>query len=184
MNKHVIFIQGAGEGAYKEDALLRNSLQKELGSDYKVHYPVMPYEADAPYDLWKIKIQEEITKLRKPVILVGHSIGASHLAKILTEINITISIAGIYLLNTPFWGGKGWLYEGYKELVLPKDIASKFPKEASVFFYHTLDDEIVPFNHLALYSKLLPQANIRAIDKGGHQLSNDLAQVAKDIFNS
>jgi predicted alpha/beta hydrolase family esterase len=117
----------------------------------------------------------------EPIVLVGHSIGASHLTKILTEIGITKLIAGIFLLDAPFWGGKGWVYEGYKELVLPKNVASKLPKNASVFLYHTRDDEIVPFSHLDLYSKLLPQAIVREINKGGHQLNNDLSQVAKDI---
>lgn len=181
MNKQVLFIHGAGEGAYKADALLTNSLQKELGSDYEVRYPAMPDEANAPYDLWKRKIEKEINVMRKPVVLVSHSVGASHLAKILTEIGMSTSVSGIFLLDAPFWGGEGWLYEGYKKLVLPKDVASKFPKDASVYLYHTRDDEIVPFSHLSLYAKLLPRATIREIDKGGHQLNNDLSQVAKDI---
>lgn len=181
MKKHVLFIHGAGEGAYKEDALLTNSLQKELGSDYEVRYPEMPDEANAPYDLWKQKIEKDVTIMRKPVVLVGHSVGASHLAKILTEIETTTFITGIFLLNAPFWGGAGWLYEGYKELELPKDVALKFSKEARVFLYHTRDDEVVPFSHLALYAKLLPQAIMREINEGGHQLNNDLSLVAKDI---
>jgi uncharacterized protein len=181
MKKHVLFVHGAGEGAYKEDALLANNLQKELGSDYDVRYPAMPDEANAPYELWKRKIEKEITVMQKPVVLVAHSVGASHLAKILTEIEKTTSIIGIFLLNAPFWGGEGWRYEGYKELELSKDVASKFPKDASVFLYQTRNDEIVPFSHLALYAKLLPQAIMREIDKGGHQLNNDLSQVAADI---
>lgn len=61
------------------------SLQKELGSDYEVRYPAMPDEANAPYDLWKRKIEKEITLIRKPVVLVCHSIGASHVAKTLED---------------------------------------------------------------------------------------------------
>jgi predicted alpha/beta hydrolase family esterase len=180
MNIQVLFIHGAGEGAYQEDTLLAKSLQKELGSDYDVSYPAMPDEDNAPYDLWKSTIEKEIAVMRKPVV-VGHSVGASHMAKILTEIKMTTSIIGIFLLETPFWGGEGWLFEGYKELELPQYVASKFPKNASIFLYHTRDDKIVPFSHLALYSKLLPQAIIREIDEGGHQLNNDLSLVAIDI---
>jgi len=181
MNNHILFIHGAGEGAYKADALLTRSLQQELGSGYEVRYPVMPNEANAPYDLWKRKIEKEITIMLDPIVLVGHSVGASHLIKILTEIGIPKLITGIFLLDAPFWGGKGWRYEGYKELMLPKDVASKLPKDASLFLYHTHDDEIVPFSHLDLYAKLLPRAIVREIEKGGHQLNNDLSQVAKDI---
>jgi len=181
MTKHVLFIHGVGEGAYKEDMLLAQNLQKELGSDFEVRYPEMADEANAPYDLWKRQIKKEITAMSGPVILVGHSMGASYLAKILTEAKATMPVAGVFLLASPFWGGEGWLYEGYEELVLPTDTAATFPKDAKVFLYHARDDEIVPFAHLALYTKLLPQASVREIDTGGHQLSNDLSLAARDI---
>ena len=182
LKKHVLFIHGAGEGAYSVDELLTRSLKKELGANYDVRYPAMPDEANAPYDLWKQKIEKEIDIIRAPIVLVGHSVGASHLAKIITEIDVTTPIAGIFLIDAPFWGGEGWLYEGYKKLELSKDVAIKFPKDASIFLYHTRDDEVVPFNHLALYANLLPQAIVREIDMGGHQLNNDLSLVAKDII--
>ncbi|HEU5121506.1 MAG TPA: alpha/beta fold hydrolase [Candidatus Saccharimonadales bacterium] len=181
MIQRVLFIHGAGNGAYEEDKLLVNSLQKELGSHYEMLYPEMPDEDNAPYDLWKKKVQDEAAKVRQPIILVGHSLGASYLAKILTEIEIDTPVAGIFLLNAPFWGGEGWLYEGYEELELPKDTAIRFPKTAKIFIYHARDDEIAPFSHLALYTRLLPQAIVREINKGGHQLNNDLSMVAKDI---
>jgi hypothetical protein len=49
VKKQVLFIQGAGAGAFKEDEKLAESLQKSLGSDYRVHYPAMPDEDNAPY---------------------------------------------------------------------------------------------------------------------------------------
>src|SRR4051794_9558058 len=122
--KQVLFIQGAGEGAHQADILLADSLQKELGAEYKVHYPEMPDESNAPYEWWKRTIQAEISAMQEPIILAGHSIGASHLAKVLTEIELDKPVAGIFLLETPFWGGDGWHYEGYEKLELPKDSAS------------------------------------------------------------
>ena len=181
MTNQILFIHGAGEGAYKEDKLLAQNLQDELGLDFDVRYPEMTDEANAPYDLWKQQIQEEVAAMYGPIVLVGHSMGASELAKVLTEIKLSAPIAGIFLLANPFWGGEGWLYEGYEELELPIDTATKFPKDAKVFLYQARDDEVVPFSHLALYTKLLPQATVREIDKGGHQLGNDLSLVAKDI---
>lgn len=181
MTAEVLFIQGAGEGAYKEDLLLANSLQKELGQDFKVIYPKMPDEANAPYDTWKIKIQNELATTSGPVILVGHSLGGSYLAKILTEVKVDKPLDGIFLLEAPFWGGQGWLYEGYEELKLPQDAGDKIPDDVTLFLYHARDDEIAPFSHLALYSALFPQAVIHKIEKGGHQLNNDLSIVARDI---
>jgi len=30
-------------------------------------------------------------------------------------------------IANPFWGGKGWRYEGYEELALPKGVAARLP---------------------------------------------------------
>jgi hypothetical protein len=57
MKKQILFIQGAGEGAYKEDEKLANYLQDALGSEYHVLYP----------------LSKELNSLDGKVILVGHS---------------------------------------------------------------------------------------------------------------
>ena len=183
MAKHVLFIQGAGAGAYHADQKLADSLRQALGSAYDVRYPVMPDEDDASYESWKQHVETELAPLSGPVILVGHSVGASILAKCLTEIEVGQPVAGIFLISTPFWGGDGWQYEGYQKLELPKDIAARLPQDAQVFLYHSHDDEIVPFSHLALYAHLLPKATVREINSGGHQLNNDLSMVVKDIVS-
>lgn len=180
MLKQILFIQGAGEGAYEEDVTLAESLRRELGSDYEVVYPAMPNEADVPYDEWKHCIEEELAKMQEPVVIVAHSLGASVVLKSLGEIKLKKSVAGMFLMASPFWGGDGWRYEGYEELELPKDLATTLPR-APIFLYHCWDDDIVPFEHLALYKKLLPDAVLRQLDVGGHQFNNDLNLVAQDI---
>jgi hypothetical protein len=183
MEKQVLFIQGAGAGAFKEDRNLAESLQKSLGSDYFVHYPEMPDEGNAPYVQWRQQIEKELATITDPIVLVAHSVGASVLTKSLTEIELKKSIAGIFLLEAPFWGDDGWRYEGYEQLELPEDTATKLPNRAPIFLYHCRDDETVPFAHIALYAKILPQAMVRELDEGGHQLNNDLSFVARDIKN-
>lgn len=180
MIKRVLFIHGAGEGAYEEDLLLAHRIQNDLGPGYDVYAPRMPDETNAPYELWKQQIKEEVLKSREPVILIGHSIGASHLLKALAEVDIRTPVAGVFLLAAPYWGGEGWRYEGYEQLELPADIASRLPRRAKIFFYHARDDEIVPFKHLGLYTNILPSAIAREIEAGGHQLA-DSSVVAKDI---
>ena len=103
----VLFIQGAGEGSDVEDMILKQDLQKELGLDFEVIRPEMGDEADAPYYLWKKRIQEEITVTHNPIILVGHSLGASELMRVLTEIRVETTVVGVFLLVAPFWGGRG-----------------------------------------------------------------------------
>jgi uncharacterized protein len=182
MAKQVLFIQGAGVGAYHEDKKLSGSLQQALGAGYDVRYPRMPDEDNAPYEEWKQQIETELAAMSGPVLLVCHSVGVSILAKCLTEISVNTPIAGIFLASTPYSGGDGWQYEGYQQLELPKDLAAKLPQDTPIFLYHSQDDEIVPLSHLALYAIFLPKAIIREIASGGHQFNDDLTMIAKDIM--
>ena len=141
----------------------------------------MPDEDNASYELWKQQIENELAAMQGQIILIGHSVGGSIVVKCMSEIEVTKPVVGIFLIAAPFWGGDGWRYEGYEKLALPKEIAARLPKDTAIFLYHCRDDEIAPFDHLALYAQVLPQATVRPLDEGGHQLNNDLSEVAKDI---
>lgn len=181
MTVQVIFIQGAGSGAYDEDKLLAENLQHNLGAPFTIHYPAMPNEDDAPIEQWRQVIAQELASMQGPVVLVGHSVGASILLKWLSERKNGHDLAGVFLAACPFWGGAGWLYEGYEELELAPGFASALPADTPVYLYHCRDDEVVPFAHLALYAQALPQATVRVCEQGGHQFNNDLSAVAQDI---
>jgi predicted alpha/beta hydrolase family esterase len=181
MKKQILFIQGGGEGAYEEDGQLVAYLRNALGAAYEVLYPQMPNESDPDYEPWKVQIKKELAALEGEVILIGHSLGSSFLLKYVSEEKIEKTIAGIFLMATPYWGGDGWLYEGYEGIALPEDFASKLPSGAPIFLYHSRDDGFVPFAHLALYAEKLPQATIREFDGRGHQFNNDLSEVVEDI---
>jgi uncharacterized protein len=178
MNKQVLFIQGGGgEEDYAADAKLVASLQEHLGEAYVVHYPQLPEESSP--DFGRIKqIDKEILLINGEVILAGHSLGASMLLKYLSESQVKKKIAGIFLLSTPFWSGEEAWKQGLK---LQENFAAKLPEGVPIFLYHCRDDEEVPFDHLGLYAQNLPQATVREIASGGHQLNNDLSLVAKDI---
>jgi uncharacterized protein len=152
-------------------------LQSALGATYEVHYPQMPDE-DAPDFGWGRKIGQEIAALQGEVILVGHSLGASMLLKYLSENAVNRKIGGIFLISTPFWGrDESW----QESLSLQENFAEKLPEGVPIFLYHSRDDEEVDFAHLRMYAKKLPQATLREVTSGGHQLGNDLTQVAQDI---
>lgn len=182
MKKQVLFLQGAGRGAYEADNRLVDNLRHLLGSEFEVHYPMMPDEDNPDYSTWKQQIESELTTLNGNVILVGHSLGASILIKYLAENTIEKTISGIFLIATPYWGGSGgWRYDGYETLALQKDFMAKLPKSARIFLYHGSDDETVPFAHLSLYAQKLSQATKRELEGRGHQLNNNLSEVAEDI---
>ena len=70
MKKSVLFIHGAGLGAYEEDELLVASLQNALGSEYDVRYPKMLNEESPEYADWKAQIAAELATLDDEVFLV------------------------------------------------------------------------------------------------------------------
>lgn len=181
MVAHVLFIQGAGRGAYDADKHLAESLRRTLGPRFAVRYPAMPNEDDVSYEQWRQQIEQELANVSGPVVIVGHSVGASVLMKWLSERKDESTIAGVYLVSCPFWGGDGWRYEGFEKLALASGVAARLPPGMPVYLYHCRDDATVPFDHLALYTRVLPQATVRAFDEGGHQFNDDLSAVALDI---
>src|SRR4051812_46860134 len=70
MTKHVLFIQGAGLGAYDEDQQLAESLRRALGPRFEIRYPSMPNEDDAPYEQWRQQIEQELAAVPGPVVIV------------------------------------------------------------------------------------------------------------------
>ena len=173
---HVILIQGAGEGAHSADALLADSLRRQLGDNATVDFPRMPAEDDPDYELWRPVIEQAIVRASDPVVLVGHSAGGYMLLKYLAE--VTPRAAAICLIAAPFPGGDpDWTFDGFD---LPDDLATRLPTGAPVFLYASEDDEIVPFAHRDLYAAALP-GSVTRTTTGGHQLGNDLSAVAEDI---
>lgn len=182
MKKQILFIHGAGEGAFKEDMKLAESLRHALGDGYEIRYPAMENEADADYETWKSQIKKELATLNDNPILVGHSLGGSILLKLVSEEKLTKGIGGIFALAAPYWGRDGgWTYDGYETLMLPKVSDTKLPDDVPVFLFHSNDDEVVPFSHLTLFAKRFPHAIVRKLEGRGHQLKGDLSEVAGTI---
>lgn len=179
MTKPVLFIHGAGEGAYEEDGLLVASLQQALGPGYLVYYPRMPHVESPEYSHWKARISSELASLGSGLTLVGHSAGGSVLLKYLTEQQVENSIVGVFVIAAPYWGADNfWKWD---EVQLSDEASDRLSSIPRIFLYHSRDDDVVPFVHLELYSAQIPTATVREVDGRGHQLGNDLADVAKDI---
>ena len=178
MNNCVLFIQGGGDDGYEADKKLVASLQAALGETYEVRYPQLLSDETLSDFGWPRQIGKEIAKIKGNIILVGHSLGASLLLKYLSENEIKKTIHAIFLISTPFWSGTEDWKRGLK---LHEDFPDKLPKKVPIFLYQCRDDAEVQFENLMLYAQRLPQATVREIANGGHQLDNDLTIVAKDI---
>jgi uncharacterized protein len=178
VKRGVLFVHGGGEGAYEEDKKLAASLRDSLGNAYVVRYPKMPNAGSPEYAAWRDRIASELADLDGAAILVGHSLGGSVLLKYLSEEEVEKPVAGLFLVAAPFWGAEDWEVDEY---ALRENFASKLPPGLPVFLYHARDDEVVPFAHLAMYAERLPRATFREFDGGGHQLGDELGEVARDI---
>ena len=178
MKTRVLFIQGGGDGGYEADEKLVASLKSALGSAYEISYPqIIADESKKDYG-WLQQIGQAISSINNEMILVGHSFGASMLLKWLSENKIKEPVAGIFLIAAPFWSGSEDWKQGFK---LKENFVDHLPADVPIYFYHCKDDDEIAFDNLLQYKQNLPKAIFREINKGGHQLNNDLKIVASDI---
>jgi predicted alpha/beta hydrolase family esterase len=176
----VLFIQGGGaRGTHDEwDSKLVASLERELGPDYEIHYPLMPNEAEPKYARWKAALESELAKLHDGAILVGHSIGATILVNALGEGPPGLKLRGVFLIAAPFVGKGGWPSE---DIAPMSGLGAKLPAQVPVYLFHGSKDETAPFEHVDLYARAIPQAVVRRLADRNHQLNDDMSEVAADI---
>jgi hypothetical protein len=176
-NHRVLFVQGGGAGVHDNwDNKLVDSLRRELGATFEIRYPRMPNEGDPRYRKWKAALFDELNQLADGSMLVGHSLGATFLLHVLAELQ-TERFGGIFILSAPFAGGGGWPSdEGMASPVSGRSLGA-----VPMVFYQGTADTTVPIEHLELYAKAIPHAQIRRLDGRNHQLNNDLRIVARDI---
>jgi predicted alpha/beta hydrolase family esterase len=176
--KQVLFIHGGGGGAFEADAALAASLRDKLGASWVVSYPQMPDEGEPDYAVWRRIIREQVERMGEGAVLVGHSIGGSVIARVMTA-DDPPPVAGVFMACAPFWhDDEFWRWE---KAALPADAAERYPADVPLYLYHSEDDEFVPFAHLEMYAKALPRAVVRRLKGRNHQLNEDMGEVAEDI---
>lgn len=177
--RQVLFVQGGGEGVHDRwDDKLVDSLREELGPAYETRYPVMPNEADPQYSAWKPVLQRELAALAPGSIVVGHSVGGTILVNVLAEWAPPVDLGAICLIAAPFIGTGGW---ESAEIEPRPDLAARLPRGVPIFLYHGRADDTVPFAHVELYARAVPDARVRRLAGRDHQLGNRLSEVAADI---
>jgi len=177
--RQVLFVQGGGEGVHDRwDNHLVDSLRHELGPEYEIRYPVMPNEADPQFAVWKRALEKELAALEPGAVVVGHSVGATILVHVLADRTPPVDLGAICLIAAPFVGTGGW---ESGDIEPRPDIADRLPRDVPIFFYHGRDDDTVPFEHVELYARALPCAQVRRLAGRDHQLGNDLSETAADI---
>ena len=151
-------------------------LREKLGEKYEVILPMMPNKTNARFEEWKIWIEKFVPYLNDEVILVGHSLGASFLAKYLSEnkfpkkIGAAMLVSGVYDKDS----------EGYSLLsfALPAKLDLQTEK---IFIYHSKDDPVVPFEEAEKFKEALPNAVLRAFEDRKHINQPEFPELLADI---
>ncbi|WP_433317418.1 alpha/beta fold hydrolase [Micromonospora sp. CA-269861] len=175
----ILFVQGAGAGVHDEwDNKLVDSLGRELGEGYEIHYPRMPDEDDPSYATWSAAIRREIAALDDGPVVVGHSVGGTILVHTLAERPPERTLGAIVLIAAPFVGPEGWASDGFE---VPHDLGARLPHGVPVHVFHGLEDDTVPLAHADRYADVVPQAYLHRLPGRDHQLNDDLSDVAGAI---
>jgi predicted alpha/beta hydrolase family esterase len=172
----VLFVQGAGNMHDPEGSIhLARYLERELGDDVRVLAPEMPDAENPAYEPWRAAIEKELVAIEGPILIVGHSLGASTVLKVLSESSAP-RVDGLFLVTTPWWEPVGWS----AEYAVGEGFPDRLP-DVPIYLYHSVDDPEVPFSHLAIYRRHLPAATARAIPGREHSFVHGLPELVADI---
>src|SRR3989338_1297557 len=151
-------------------------LRGKLDGEYEVIIPVMPNKFNARFEEWKIWFEKFTPFLKDGVVFIGHSLGASFIAKYLSEnkfpkkVRAVMLVAGVYEKDS----------EGYSLLsfALPEKLDLQ---NENTMIYHSKDDSVVPFSALENFSRALPQAKTRVFEDRGHLNMPEFPELLEDI---
>lgn len=176
----VIVVHGAGwqpPAGQGED--WKATLAARLGPGWEVRAPQMPRPEEPDYWVWKHVFDEVLRHAPRRVTLVGHSMGGSFLLKYVALEEHDLEVDGLFVVAAPFFGKyPDWRGPGF---ILPED-PGPLRQVDPLVFYHSQDDDIVPFAHLDDYAGRLPQAHIRRLHGLGHVINQtQLPELVDDL---
>lgn len=167
----------------KREKRWKDLLQEDLGDGYQVILSRMPCPRNAKYLEWKIWIEKYFPYLTDDVVLIGHSLGGIFWLKYLNENEFPVGIGQVHLIAPPF-GDKNGNHDYLDGFVLDSEkLKNNVGRKLAgrLFFYHSLDDPIVPFTDMEKYKKLLPGAKFFVFQDKGHFITDDFPEIVENI---
>lgn len=158
----------------------KRGLQEALGAEFQVILPQMPNKQNAKYEEWKIWFEKYLPYIKEGVILAGHSLGGSFLAKYLSEEHFPKKITATFLVAAPY------SMDGDRNLLdfAPPVSLELFAKQGGeIFLYQSSDDRVVPFSELAKYQSALPTAHARTFPDRGHFNQETFPELMADLIS-
>lgn len=166
--RELLFIHGAGGAVDDPDfgsQELLTFLRRELAQHYRIRAPLMPSPEEPNAIAWLEALDSELVDFPDDGVIVGHSMGGAMVLKFVAERRPSFVASGLVMIACPFWGEKDWEVE---EFYLPDAFADRLSGLKRILLYHSRDDAIVPFAHMAVYHKRIPRAEVHEVDGAGH----------------
>jgi len=148
----------------------------ELGEEYEVIIPSMPNSTNAQYVEWKIMFEKMIPFLNDDVMLIGHSLGGSFIAKYLSETKFSKKIGGVFLVAGAF--DTDTLGFSLASFSLPEKLDLQ---TENIFLYQSKDDPVVPFTAMENFIKAFGKAKTRIFEDRKHINTEDFPELLLDI---
>lgn len=158
----------------------KDTIQKDLGENYEVFFPRMPQSDNADYELWKMWFEKVMEALGDTQVVVGHSLGAMFLLKYYSERSLERPLSALILLAPEYFGSlkKDHIPTSFD---LKDDISQVTKNFKQVVFFHSEDDPVVPFENLATFQKLLPEAVLQAFKVCKHFNIESFPEIVQKI---
>lgn len=163
---------------FKRGGDWKANLQETLGDKYEVLIPRMPNSNNAKYVEWVIWFEKMFPFLNDEVIIVGHSLGASFLAKYLSEERFPKKILATFLVSGPYDSDGD---RPMVEFILPSSLVLLEEQGGTISLYHSKDDPVVAFSELAKYKKALSNAKSNVFEDRKHFNQESFPEIVTDI---
>ncbi|ETZ22198.1 alpha/beta fold hydrolase [Pedobacter sp. V48] len=178
MSYEILFIQGAGNVSTSQEQVIIDALRSNLGDKFTITYPPMP-DTDHPAFLdWEAVLATSLNSLSGKVILLGHSLGGSIILKYFTRQPVPEKVIGMILFGVPYWKDQNW---DVSEYAIEDDLLGKLSTLDNIYFYHSLDDEVIPNQQFKSYRKLIPRGHWRVLSGVDHSYHGAIPDMINDI---
>jgi predicted alpha/beta hydrolase family esterase len=159
-----------------------STLDTALGKGFDVFTPRMPSGDNAQYSQWESWFSRIMVALDRPLILVGHSLGAMFLVKYLSEQEKVHDIQGLLLVAGRYDDPE--CTDPHTSFTLRGDVSTLTKKADRVVFFHSTDDPVVPYESFERFRAIVPDADFLAFEGRGHFLDStfpELISVIKEV---
>lgn len=149
------------------------TLGSALGPSFEVFNPRMPTPQNAKYNEWKIYFETLIPLMTPGVIIIGHSLGGTFLAKYLAEESFPQTIAKTILVAPAYQTPQ----DPYGDFNLLGGLDRFAEQGGKIVIFQSEEDYIVPYAHALHYQKALPQAQLITLHGKGHFLDETFPEL-------